>query len=43
MKTNRNGNRNTEMEKIYFPSGGVVMIEYDKACPKPKIKAFGGV
>ena len=36
-------NRNTEIEKIYLPMGGVVMIEYDKKNAKPLIRAFTGV
>lgn len=36
-------NRNTEIEKIYLPRGGVVMIEYDKKSAKPLIRAYIGM
>lgn len=35
-------NRNTEIEKLYLPRGGVVIVEYDKKSAKPLIKAYSG-
>jgi len=35
-------NRNTEVEKIYMPKGGVVIVEYDKKGARPLIKSYCG-
>jgi hypothetical protein len=42
IKIDELNSRTVEVEKIYCPEGGLVMIQYDRR-HKPKINTFAGV